>query len=275
MLNRSVAEDGKVAELGDEHGALALVFHHRLIAFLDKNGNVRADPHWLKGNVMPRVAGCSPEDCRNLAAALVDHDLAAAYEVDGYPYLHFPHFREHQVGLRAERESPEVPVPQGFDGSAGTMPANVRRRGGDQPDNVRPQVEVEVERTTPTPRARARGNGSNYPELGAWLGDYATVLEDCALAADRQTQRALFQHFGPPGMRPNAWAREDGGQVPDEDRPRLLALALSGYAAEGKTKIVTNEFAAMLRRAIRDATSGAERESDVDRVLSDDFGKRA
>jgi hypothetical protein len=52
-------------------------------------------------------------------------------------------------------------------------------------------------------------------------------------------------------MRANAWKRDDGSSVPEAERPRLLALALSGYAAEGKRVLVTNEFAGMLRTTIR------------------------
>ena len=47
MINRKVATSEKVAAYGDEYGPWALVFHHRLIAFLDVNGCCRADPYWL------------------------------------------------------------------------------------------------------------------------------------------------------------------------------------------------------------------------------------
>lgn len=154
MLNRSVAMSGKVACFGDRYGCEALVFHHRLIAFLDVNGNVRADEYWLKSNVMPRVSGCSPEDCRKYALGLVEEDLAVEYEVDGMPYLHFPGFREHQVGLRTNRESPEVPVPHGFDESSGSLPEGFRKVSGKDPAEVEVEGEVEEE---PRNSARARG----------------------------------------------------------------------------------------------------------------------
>lgn len=130
MLNRKVSISQKVAQLEEVAGPYALVFHHRLIAFLDKNGNCRAEPYWLKGEIMPRVAGCSPEDCRTYVAGLVEVGLAVLYEVDGMPYLHMPGFREEQVGLRTDRESPDVPVPQGFDEKAGALPATFRQPSG-------------------------------------------------------------------------------------------------------------------------------------------------
>src|SRR5690606_35225026 len=57
MINRKVATSEKVAAYGDEYGPWALVFHHRLIAFLDVNGCCRADPYWLKAEIFPRVSG--------------------------------------------------------------------------------------------------------------------------------------------------------------------------------------------------------------------------
>lgn len=96
-------------------------------------------------------------------------------------------------------------------------------------------------------RTRAR-NG----ELSQFLGEFSHVLAANPIVSDPIARRTLFQHYGPPGLRANAWKRPDGTSVPDSDRPRILALAISGYASEGRSKIITNEFAAMLRRAIRD-----------------------
>lgn len=145
MLNRKVATSEKVAAYGDEYGPWALVFHHRLIAFLDVNGCCRADPYWLKAEIFPRVSGITPEDCRKFAAGLVKHGLAVLYEVAGMPYLHMPGFREEQVGLRVDRESPEVPVPEGFDPSSGKFPERFRKPSGCYPEVFPPEVEVEVE----------------------------------------------------------------------------------------------------------------------------------
>lgn len=130
MINRKVSTSEKIAAFGEEFGGWACTFHHRLIAFLDKNGNCRADPYWLKAEVMPRVAGVSPEDCRIFAAGLVKHGLAVAYEVGGMPYLHIPGFREEQVGLRPDRENAEVPVPHGFNEKTGRMPDSFRQDAG-------------------------------------------------------------------------------------------------------------------------------------------------
>lgn len=219
MLNRAVAEDGKVAAYGDEFGPIGLVFHHRLIAFLDVNGNVRADPHWLKGTVMPRVAGCSPDDCRTLAAGLGECDLAVPYEIDGNPYLHFPQFRANQTGLRTDRESPEVPVPQGFDDSSGCFPDNVRQPAGNLPEDVRSraaaraaasraEVEVEVEREVEEQqlrqrRVRAREEPRGMNRLRDLLGDSAAALAaaDLDILGSSTWPAAIVGMYGPAGTK--------------------------------------------------------------------------
>lgn len=137
MLNRTVATSTKVARYGQAEGPFALVFHHRLIAFLDKNGNCRRDHYWLKSQVMPRVPEVTPDMCEKYAAALVRHELAVAYEIDGMPYLHFPGFRGEQVGLRHSREAAEVPVPEGFDEESGALTESFRKTSGIDPEGIR------------------------------------------------------------------------------------------------------------------------------------------
>lgn len=161
MLNRAVAIDGRVAAYGEEFGPLALVFHHRAISFLDKNGNMRADPAWLKAQVMPLVAEIDPEGCRTLAAGLVKHDLAVIYEQDGLPYLHFPKFRENQVGLRHEREAAEAPVPAGFNEASGTLPDSFRTPSGYEPEAFRKASRVKEGNRT----ERKREGGTTPPSL--------------------------------------------------------------------------------------------------------------
>lgn len=92
----------------------------------------------------------------------------------------------------------------------------------------------------------------NTPDdLASWLGACAAGLDAFTLYRDVELRTTLLRHYGPPGMRPNAWKRPDGTSVPTEDRPRIFALAAEGYAAEGKAAFVANEFAGMLRTTIR------------------------
>lgn len=109
MINRTVPTDSHLSAFGSEFGPWALVLHHRLLAFLDLNGNVRADEHWLKATIFPRDAGMTAADCRTFARGLAAHGLAVLYEVDGMPFLNFPAFSKNQGGIRTDREKPEYP----------------------------------------------------------------------------------------------------------------------------------------------------------------------
>lgn len=156
MINRKVAMSTKLAHYGDRFGAWALVFHHRLLAFLDKNGNCRADAYWLKAETMPRVDDVTPDMCRKYVAGLVEVGLAVTYEIDGMTYLHMPGFRGEQVGLRHDRETREVPVPFGFDEETGSWPEPFRKASGNNPadfrkvaGNIPAEGEVEGEREEP------------------------------------------------------------------------------------------------------------------------------
>ena len=137
MLNRKVAISGKVAEYGKRHGPWAVVFQHRLIAFLDKNGNSRADDVWLKAEIMPRVDEVTPAVCRQFLQGLVDVGLAVPYEAEGMEYVHVPGFVGEQVGLRRDKEKRHVPVPHGFDEEAGVWPEAFRNGSGRLPEGIR------------------------------------------------------------------------------------------------------------------------------------------
>lgn len=101
---------------------------------------------------------------------------------------------------------------------------------------------------------RVNGNGSHPvariqdDPLTPWLGPHAALVEDNPLIARPRDRRTLYAEYGPPGARAGAWKLDDGGTLPAEHRPRVFALALAGYAREGHRKLVTNQFAGMLRK---------------------------
>lgn len=138
MLNRKVAMSKKVAAYGDELGAWAVVFHHRLIAFLDRNGNCRADPYWLKAEIMPRISAVTPDHCRIFLDGLIRHELAVPYVDAEMAYLHMPGFNAEQVGLRRLKETTDIPVPLGFDDEKGVWPEQFRKKYGKNPEIFRP-----------------------------------------------------------------------------------------------------------------------------------------
>jgi hypothetical protein len=140
MLNRKVAMSRKVADYGDSFGELggwAVVFHHRLVAFLDKNGNCRADPEWLKSNIMPRAKAVASDHCRRFVAGLYRDGLAVPYMDGDMEYLHMPGFQGEQVGLRREKETTDIPTPIGFDNETGTWPEKFRKESGNDPEVFR------------------------------------------------------------------------------------------------------------------------------------------
>lgn len=127
FLNKTVATDEKVAFLMQTGGPLACLFHHRIIAFLDVNGNVRADQFWLKATLFPRDSVISPEDCRNFSVSLAECDLAVFYEIEGMLFLHFKNFEKNQHGLRKDKERPEYPE---YKQEVGILTEKVRKGDG-------------------------------------------------------------------------------------------------------------------------------------------------
>ena len=134
FINKTVATDNKVAVLTEVYGPWATLFHHRIIAFLDVNGNMRADPFWLKANLFPIDDGVSPDDCRNFSDHLTAVGLAVSYVVDNIRYLHFPNFLKNQHGLRKDKERPEYPE---YNQDDAKQTDNRRTIDGQQTDNSR------------------------------------------------------------------------------------------------------------------------------------------
>lgn len=89
-------------------------------------------------------------------------------------------------------------------------------------------------------------------DLGRWVGEERNkALGQCGLVDESRVRNTLYQHYGPPGLRAHVWRLDDGSSLAESERPRLLTAALTGYAAEGHTEIVTNELAGMLRSMVR------------------------
>lgn len=106
-------------------------------------------------------------------------------------------------------------------------------------------TEASPPENSPSPHAR--------DALAIWLGEYASAIETCRHAEEPRARDALFQHYGPPGLRANAWRRDDGSEFPVALRPRVFAVALSGYGLE-QGRFVDRQFENKLRGHIRDET---------------------
>jgi len=109
MINRTVGNDKALSVYGEKVGPWGLVFHHRSIAWIDKNGNLDANPFRLKGTIFPHDNAVSVEDCKQFSEEMTVYGLAIMFQIDGSPYLHFPSFLKNQVGLRRNRENLECP----------------------------------------------------------------------------------------------------------------------------------------------------------------------
>ena len=141
MLVRRIGESYKVSRLYEAHGAGAALCWTWMIAWLDRNGNMRGDPAWIKVAVMPRM-DVAVSDVEDWIQKMVEVELVVPYEIDGMSYLHVPGFRGEQIGMRWDRERPEVPIPAGFDEETATMLAAAAPKQLTAPAII--DVEVEV-----------------------------------------------------------------------------------------------------------------------------------
>lgn len=123
----------------------------------------------------------------------------------------------------------------------------------------------------PGSEARARAHEGPVPDgLGEWLGEDDRMLDGHERILTPGQRDTLWKHYGPPQMRANGWKLPDGTSVPVERRPRIFALALSGYLAEGTPKIYTNEFALMLAKTARIEMADPAAQSGGSDPLSED-----
>lgn len=131
MINRKVCLNKSIHDYGEKYGAWAVVFHHRLLAFIDIGQNSIGDPDLLKAAIFPRESGITAEDCRQFSDGLVEFGLAIQYVVDGSEYLHWPKFLENQLGIRVKREHAEYPeFTSKSRKSGGNVAAECQQSGG-------------------------------------------------------------------------------------------------------------------------------------------------
>lgn len=104
-----------------------------------------------------------------------------------------------------------------------------------------------------SPTARAHEGDA----LGGWLGEWAPMVAESPFAQTARDRNTLYSHYGPPGMRVKVWELDDGSKVPAEERPRIFALALTGYTSEGRSELVTSVFAGMVKKTVRQELPGA------------------
>jgi hypothetical protein len=232
--------------------------HARLLAIallqlVDSEGRMR----WISMQVHAHAFPFEPDlDIEALTQEIEAIGYIVRYEVCGKPYAYVPGFTVHQrlSGKEAALKSLHPPPPSD---AGGKDQGKSTRFPGKHPDAQEGEEEQGIG------KGSGRGTRAHAPlpgeateitaepdDLAGWLNDSAMVLDDCPFLASPRERRSVFSQYGPPGMSPNAWRRPDGTSVPEPERPRLLALALTRYVSEGHKRLVGNEFDGMLRRVI-------------------------
>ena len=237
----------------------ALSPHARLLAIaliqlVDSEGRMRWISMQVHAHAFPFEPGLEIEA---LTRELEGIGYIVRYEVCGKPFACVPGFTTHQrlSGKEAALKSLHPPPPGDTEGKD---PGKSTRFPGKHPD----AQEGEGEEEQGIGKGSGRGKHAHAPEevdeLAGWLNGNAPVLDDCLFLASHRERQSVFRQYGPPGMSPNAWKRPDGTSVPELERPRLLALALTRYVSEGHRRLVGNEFDGMLRRVIANEGAASE-----------------
>lgn len=130
MIQRKTGKNEALQNVLEEFGAYAVILHHRLLAFTDRNGNVRADGFSLKANVFPIADNIKPRSCERFLNGLAKFGLVKLYTIGRVPYANFPAFSENQGGLSYNKEKDEHPLaPWQITGkNPGEIPEKIQRQ---------------------------------------------------------------------------------------------------------------------------------------------------
>jgi len=154
MILRKTGKNDALQNLLEEFGPYAVILHHRLLAFQDRNGNVQADKNSLKADCFPLAGSIKPGACERFLRGMEKHELVKIYVVGRLTYANFPAFDRNQSGLNYNKEKDEHPLAPWQ--TAGNLPENPRKNSGNPPEKVCPQSELESEsereeKNPPTP----------------------------------------------------------------------------------------------------------------------------
>lgn len=102
FISRSIATNGQLKRVSLEADYL----FSRMIPHLDREGRLDGDPDVVKAVACPLRAELTPELVATSLSELDSVGLVEWYEVDGVKVVWFPAFKEHQRGMKPERERP-------------------------------------------------------------------------------------------------------------------------------------------------------------------------
>jgi len=107
MLKKLISTSQKLAKLKTDSARLLYTW---LLPHLDIEGRFSADPHIVKGYVVPRLK-MTPRKITEYLEDMAKNDLIVLYEVDGDKFLQLKKFKNFQL-LREDRESKsQIPAP--------------------------------------------------------------------------------------------------------------------------------------------------------------------
>ena len=186
MLNKTVCASRKFDGLPDDTCRLMATW---IISQLDVQGVFYGDPAMVRSLVFPRRSDVTEEQITDYLKCMEQIGLIKLYEAKNDTWQWWPGFRDNQIGLRADRESPAFPSPP--DGwtpidPPEDMPDDDPPNDGHSPesgrqdDDKQPAEEKLSEVKGKESSARAHEElpptDPDNPETAAWIADLESTV---------------------------------------------------------------------------------------------------
>lgn len=121
MLKKQISRSKKLAELKTDSARLLYTW---IIPHLDVKGRLEADPHLVKGEIVPRIATFDLENIQEYLEDMAEVGLIKLYQHEGDQFLELVKFSDHQH-LREEKEGrSHIPSPDNSGTTPGELPDN-------------------------------------------------------------------------------------------------------------------------------------------------------
>lgn len=209
FISKSIAVNKQLRKVSLEADYL----FERCIPHLDREGRLEGDPEVVRAAVCPLRPEMTPEKVEEALLELHHMELVIWYEVEGEKYLAFPGFKNHQTGMKFDREAPSrIPNPPRGKVKSGGGPAEVRTNSAnvaaevpDVGDEVRPrEVKLsEVKGSEVKNSTNGHGKVSEHPSpfpksvcdslYNTWLSNRGAIQ----YSAFRKALMPLYPTSGP------------------------------------------------------------------------------
>jgi hypothetical protein len=179
FVSKSIAYSGQLKKVSLEADFLFM----RMIPHLDRDGRLDGDPDVVRAVACPLRSEMTPELVATCLAELDAEALLVWYEIDNQKVLWFPAFREHQQGMKPDRERPSRLPSVDAQGVK-----KVRRTpSGLTPDELRtrsPQVKVSKVKSS---EVKVSANA----DIGNWVSEGVEVWSQVAPVGHGRLGKAL------------------------------------------------------------------------------------